>query len=307
VNAQKTGRQLGDICLSFGAPDITPEEMFDAPAQATRYQLTVAIVTMMFVKYLVTEGTPTEEQKMMFTAMEDQFFDFLSELDRKEDGVLGTDFLRSREEIDLLCADLCITPEQFFESHFGYKLLYGILYPRWEREFWQDLRAGGDAAKENAEVSTMVFVVKRVNLHVWNVESDLRSIYREPFLRDYGVTESQLTRAFLKLNEALNPPKRETSRRASVAAKQGCFVATTVYADAFHPDVCLLRSFRHFILEKTAMGRTFSAWYYRNGEALSRSLIGRGWLAMLTRAGLSIFCSCLRVILQLSQDWAKSR
>jgi hypothetical protein len=92
VDAQKTGRQLGDICLSFGAPDVTPEEMFDAPAQATRYQLTVAIVTMMFVKYLVTEGAPTEEQRLMFTAMEDQFFDFLSELDKKEDGVLGLIF-----------------------------------------------------------------------------------------------------------------------------------------------------------------------------------------------------------------------
>jgi hypothetical protein len=58
----------------------------------------------------------------------------------------------------------------------------------------------------------MVFIVKRINLHVWNVESDLRSIYREPFLRDHGVTDSQLTEAFLKLNETLNPPKKEISK-----------------------------------------------------------------------------------------------
>jgi hypothetical protein len=85
------------------------------------------------------------------------------------------------------------------------------------------------------------------------------------------------------------------SGETTITSKKGCFVATAIYADARHPNVCLLRTFRHSFLETFPQGRNFSAWYYRNGEALSRSPIGRGFLGKAIRVGLLCLCASLRL------------
>jgi hypothetical protein len=56
------------------------------------------------------------------------------------------------------------------------------------------------------------------------------------------------------------------SGRTTVSYRRGCFVASFVYADPSHPDVILLRRFRRSTLEQLTAGRSFSAWYYRNGQ-----------------------------------------
>lgn len=72
-----------------------------------------------------------------------------------------------------------------------------------------------------------------------------------------------------------------------VAGDATCFVATAAYADAGHPDVVYLRSFRDNWLKRRAWGRAFIALYWRVGpvlavpvarnpalQRLSKSLIG---------------------------------
>jgi tetratricopeptide (TPR) repeat protein len=48
-----------------------------------------------------------------------------------------------------------------------------------------------------------------------------------------------------------------------------CFVATAVYGDIDHPDVCQLRRFRDETLHRSTLGRAFIAWYYRYGPSLA--------------------------------------
>lgn len=86
------------------------------------------------------------------------------------------------------------------------------------------------------------------------------------------------------------------SGQTTITARKGaCFVATVVYEDADHPDVRLLRTFRHSVLETFPHGRDFSAWYYRNGYNISRTQMGRGFLAHIVRFCLSVFCVGLRL------------
>lgn len=62
------------------------------------------------------------------------------------------------------------------------------------------------------------------------------------------------------------------SGRTTVSYRRGCFVASCVYGNPAHPDVDVLRGFRHSFLERFAAGRSFSAWYYVNGPLLARRL-----------------------------------
>lgn len=61
-----------------------------------------------------------------------------------------------------------------------------------------------------------------------------------------------------------------------ITSKSGatCFVASMAYGDINHPDVILLRSYRDNVLNKHAIGRSFIAWYWRNGPKLADAI---GW------------------------------
>jgi len=52
-------------------------------------------------------------------------------------------------------------------------------------------------------------------------------------------------------------------------AKRSCFVATACFGDIDHPTVSSLRTFRDEKLMLHPSGRSFVAWYYRNGKLLA--------------------------------------
>lgn len=70
-----------------------------------------------------------------------------------------------------------------------------------------------------------------------------------------------------------------------------CFVATACYGDCSHPTVIVLRRFRDRCLRRSNAGRSFIAWYYRNGPGLAARIekhallraTGRVLLAPLAR------------------------
>ncbi len=72
-------------------------------------------------------------------------------------------------------------------------------------------------------------------------------------------------------------PVSEDADRTSVSKDTGrssetsgdCFVATSVYGDPGHSDVCHLRRFRDETLRRSVLGRIFIAWYYRYGPDLA--------------------------------------
>ena len=77
----------------------------------------------------------------------------------------------------------------------------------------------------------------------------------------------------------------ERYRESGGSGKGGfCFVATVAYGSYDHGHVKVLRRFRDGVLMKSALGRRFVRWYYRNGERLARpfqgSTLARGLLRL---------------------------
>jgi hypothetical protein len=64
------------------------------------------------------------------------------------------------------------------------------------------------------------------------------------------------------------------SGTTTVSYRRGCFVASCVYGSSSHPDVIILRGFRHAVLEQFSQGRRLSAWYYSNGLRLAKRVNG---------------------------------
>jgi hypothetical protein len=71
------------------------------------------------------------------------------------------------------------------------------------------------------------------------------------------------------------------------SSSSGCFVATAVYGDPWHPDVCLLRRYRETVLRKHAAGRAFIALYARFGPHAATLVKSRPWLHAVTFSVIS--------------------
>jgi len=75
------------------------------------------------------------------------------------------------------------------------------------------------------------------------------------------------------------------SAPTAVASKpDSCFIVTATMGDFNHPDVTLLRKFRDEWILKRASGKTFVAWYYRNGPGIANVIRGSKMLRMLSYA-----------------------
>jgi hypothetical protein len=84
---------------------------------------------------------------------------------------------------------------------------------------------------------------------------------------------------------------QETIRnRIRSGAKPSCFVATTVYDDAAHPDVAALREWRDRNVVPGSRGRpamrTLAAVYERVGPRLAGHVRGRPRVAWVLRRGI---------------------
>lgn len=77
-----------------------------------------------------------------------------------------------------------------------------------------------------------------------------------------------------------------TSRVLWVTAPGACFVATVAFGEDA-PELDVLRAFRDDVLEKSAPGRAFVDWYYREGPALAQFVSKRPLLKRGTRLVLA--------------------
>jgi hypothetical protein len=82
-----------------------------------------------------------------------------------------------------------------------------------------------------------------------------------------------------------------------IESKSGaaCFVATAAFRDAQHPTVDYLREYRSTVLVRSAGGRAFVGWYWKNGPKLAW-LVDRSRLAQLvSRTALRGLVHLIRV------------
>ncbi len=84
--------------------------------------------------------------------------------------------------------------------------------------------------------------------------------------------------------------------RFGVEIKQsGCFIATAAYRDHDHPLVIELRGVRDEILVRTAKGRRFIRWYYRNGPHFAAIVAPSPILRAASRAILTPIAQLARL------------
>jgi hypothetical protein len=76
-----------------------------------------------------------------------------------------------------------------------------------------------------------------------------------------------------------------SSRVLWVSSPGACFVATVAFGDGA-PELDTLRAFRDRVLSRSALGRAFIGWYYREGPALARFVARRPLLKGMTRTAL---------------------
>jgi hypothetical protein len=78
--------------------------------------------------------------------------------------------------------------------------------------------------------------------------------------------------------------KEEAQKKANA-----CYVATMVYGDYNHPQVMVLRRFRDVSLQKSKLGRTFIAFYYRNSPCWVECMRDKIWINNIIRFFLDKF------------------
>lgn len=76
-----------------------------------------------------------------------------------------------------------------------------------------------------------------------------------------------------------------SSRVLWVTPPGACFVATVAFGEGA-PELTALRGFRDRVLERSAPGRAFVDWYYRDGEALAAVVKRSAALTVMTRVVL---------------------
>lgn len=67
-----------------------------------------------------------------------------------------------------------------------------------------------------------------------------------------------------------------------------CFIATAAYGSPLHKNLKLFTLFRDKVLLKTAPGKSFVKWYYKNGPAAAKVVAAHPSLALGVRALLWI-------------------
>ena len=86
------------------------------------------------------------------------------------------------------------------------------------------------------------------------------------------------------LNLLADAENKNREWKLKLLAEKSCFVATACFGDEQHPTVLGLRRFRDQVLQKKSLGRSFIAWYYRNGPGLANTLDYIPWIYPLLRA-----------------------
>ena len=182
------GHTIGDLCL-YLLRELTPDTLFENRQEALRFRFAVGTVIVMFAKQITAATIPPHFVQAMCDAIEDPFYLFIKHLDPEISMVDVLDFLPDEAERELFCRSTRNSRAELADLGTQLSIIYGALYSYRERLYYQDLQAAAAAARGIKDgafsvLGEMVFVFKRVMLHVYGIKTDLRNRFLEDELFD---------------------------------------------------------------------------------------------------------------------------
>lgn len=179
------GHTIGDLCL-YLLSELTPDILFESHQEALRFRFAVGTVIVMFAKQITAATVPPHFVQAMCDAIEDPFHLFFTTLDSTESIVNTLEFLPDEAERELFCRSTRTSRADLADIGTSIELIYGALYPYRESLYYQDLQAAAQEIKGGAysALGPMVFIFKRVMLHVYGIKTDLRNPFIEEELFD---------------------------------------------------------------------------------------------------------------------------
>jgi len=174
-NPTATGHNIGKFCLRL-LDDLTPDASFEDRHEALRVRFAVGTVFVMFAKQITTATINPIFVQTMCDAIEDPFYSFVKNLDPDLSIVNVIEFLPDEAEQDLFCQDTRITKDKLANLGTDLSVIYGVLYPYREKLYYQDLQAADGVFNV---LGDMVFVFKRLMLHVYGIKTNMRDKFLE--------------------------------------------------------------------------------------------------------------------------------
>jgi hypothetical protein len=140
-----------------------------------------------------------------------------------------------------------------------------------------------------------------LRLEVKNREQNMDYVVGKKATEDHIDTFNMLDKQGRLVRQSVTSDIKTGAGSMRIESKSGatCFVASVAYDDPNHPDVMYLRGFRDSVLNQSAKGRAFIAWYWRNGPKLAK-FVGK---SAVLRNGARLAISGIVEFLKFSRYW----
>jgi hypothetical protein len=149
------------------------------------------------------------------------------------------------------------------------------------------------------EEQTQVLMAKAaeeaLRLEVKNREQNMDYVVGKKAAEDHIEAFNMLEKRGRTTRQTVASDIKTGAGNMRIESKSGatCFVASVAYNDPNHPDVLFLRAFRDTVLSTSKSGRSFIAWYWRNGPQLAK-IVGKSIvLRNIARAVISVIVRAL--------------
>jgi hypothetical protein len=121
-----------------------------------------------------------------------------------------------------------------------------------------------------------------------------RKLCHQLFIRftvgqNFQMFAAENLRKFIVYRKSIRHKSEFWATYQAIKVKKFCAVATWAFASENAPEVRALRKFRDERLSRSAAGRGFVRWYYRNGASVVRVLDRLPGAKSLTRTGVRLF------------------
>ncbi|MDN7129842.1 hypothetical protein J6I92_08155 [Pseudidiomarina sp. 1APR75-15] len=135
-----------------------------------------------------------------------------------------------------------------------------------------------------------------LRLEVKQREIDIEYSHARKSIEDHVQTFNRLDKQGRLTRQKVTTDLSSGGSNMRIESKSGaaCFVATAAYQNPNHPDVIYLRSFRDKKLATTRVGRSFIAWYWRNGPKLAKVVRKSPVFAAMAKAPIFILVRFLQ-------------